>query len=283
MAHQFDATLKDILAPNPEDFVAVFGLPRLHPMVSLNVDLSAISAATDVAIGFGDPLQEVADLNFQSGPDPDIAARCHLYSAALHFRFGVPVRTLVILLRAKAESGDINGKLAYTSGASGVEFRYEVIRMWQQPVEPFLRGGVSALPLATLCHLPANQPVADALRGVVREIEKRLANECQHAQAARLMTAAYVLTGLRVERTELGPIYDGVRLMHESSAYELILEEGGIREAQRILLRLGKKRLGSPDETVATALKAINDLDRLEQLTDAVLSVSSWQELLAKP
>jgi hypothetical protein len=84
----FDATLKDLLAPNPDDYVPAFGLPRVHPAVSLNVDLSTISAATDVAIGFGDPLQEIADLNFQSGADPEVDARCHLYSAALHLRFG---------------------------------------------------------------------------------------------------------------------------------------------------------------------------------------------------
>ena len=53
MSHSFDATLKDMLAPDPADFVPVFGLARIEPAVALNVDLSTISAATDVAIGFG--------------------------------------------------------------------------------------------------------------------------------------------------------------------------------------------------------------------------------------
>lgn len=253
-------------------------------MVSLNVDLSTISAATDVAIGFGDPLQEVADLNFQSGPDPDIAARCHLYNAALHFRFGVPVRTLVILLRAKAEAGDINGKLAYTSGASGVEFRYEVIRMWQQPVEPFLRGGVQLLPLATLCQLPTDRSLSDFLRETVHEIDRRLAAECEHAKAVRLMTAAYVLTGLRVRRENLGPLFDGVRVMHqESVAWDYYLEEGEINGAHRLLLRLGQRRFGQPDEATIAALKEIREIDHLDRLFDAVLDAFSWQELLATP
>ena len=67
MSHPFDATLKELLAPNPDDFVPVFGLPRLQPAVVLNVDLSTLSAATDVAIGFGEPVREIVDLNFQSG------------------------------------------------------------------------------------------------------------------------------------------------------------------------------------------------------------------------
>src|ERR1700730_14975302 len=128
MSLPFDATVKEILAPQPEDFVPAFGLPTTRPAVRLNVDLSTLSAATDVAIGFGDPLQEIADLNFQSGPDAEVAKRCHLYSAALDVRFGVPVRTILILLRPKADADGIDGKLAYTSGASGVEFRYEVVR-----------------------------------------------------------------------------------------------------------------------------------------------------------
>ena len=177
MSHPFDATLKEILAPNPVDFVPVFGLPRLQPAVTLNVDLSTLSAATDVAIGFGEPLQEIADLNFQSGPDPGVAARCLLYSAALRFRFGVAVRTILILLRPKADDAGIQGFLSYLSGASGVEFRYEVVRMWQQPVELFLRGGLSLLPLAPLCQLPSDRPLTDVLRDVVREIDRRLAQE----------------------------------------------------------------------------------------------------------
>lgn len=279
----FDATLKEILSPDPVELLPAFGLPRRQPAVCLNVDLSTLTAATDVAFGFGDPLADIVDLNFQSGPDPNVDKRLHLYSAALHFRFGVPVRTILVLLRPKAEVQGIDGKLAYTSGASGVEFRYEVVRMWQQPVATFLHGGLSLLPLAPLCELPADQPLRDALRNVVREIDRRLAGECDHAQAARLMTAAFILTGLRVQRDLLDTIYDGVRVMHDSSAFELILEEGAIKEAQRILLRQGQKRLGPASEEVAASLKKVKDLDRLDRLADAILSATSWQELLATP
>lgn len=283
MSLPFDATVKELLAPEPEDFVPAFGLPRIQPAVRLNVDLSTISAATDVAIGFGEPLQEIVDLNFQSGPDPNIDKRCLLYSAVLHFRFDVPIRTILVLLRPKADAAGIDGKLAYASGASGVEFRYDVVRMWEQPVERFLHGGLSLLPLAPLCQLPEDQPLTDSLRVVVREIDRRLAEECEPAQAARLMTAAYILTGLRIHRDKLGLIYDGVKVMHESSAYELILEEGAIKNAHRTLQLQGKQRFGTPTEDTVAALKAIKDLDRLERLTVAVLDAESWEELLDTP
>ena len=65
MSLPFDAALKDLLAPCPEDFAPVFQFPAIAPAQVLNVDLSTLSAATDVAFGFGDPLQEIVDLNFE--------------------------------------------------------------------------------------------------------------------------------------------------------------------------------------------------------------------------
>jgi hypothetical protein len=182
MSLPFDATLKEIVAPHPEEFAVVFRLPQVQPATALNIDLSTLSAATDVAIGFGEPLQEIADINFQSGPDADVASRCHLYSAALHFRYQIPVRTILVLLRPKADAREIEGKLTYAAGQSSVEFRYEVVRMWRQPLEPFLQGGVNLLPLAPLCKLPDDQPLDEALRGVVLEINRRLAEECDQAR-----------------------------------------------------------------------------------------------------
>jgi predicted transposase YdaD len=231
------------------------------------------------------------DLNFQSGPDPALAARLHLYSAAFHLRYRVPVRSVLVLLRPKAEAGDLTGNLTYVAGGKRVAFEYDVVRMWQQPLEPFLHGGLGLLPLAPLCRMPQGQPLADALREVVCEVDRRLAQEADHAQAVRLMTAAFILTGLRVAKATLAHIYDGVRIMHESTAYDMILEEGrveGLREGElrsgrRLLLRLGGKRFGPADAATEAALTSIQDLDRLERMAEAVLSATSWQELLATP
>jgi hypothetical protein len=60
-----------------------------------------------VAFGFGAPVQEVVDLNFQSGPDARIPARLHLYNAAFHLRYQVPVRSVLVLLRPKADANDL--------------------------------------------------------------------------------------------------------------------------------------------------------------------------------
>ena len=198
----FDATLKSIVAGRPGDFATVFGLPSNEPVVSVNVDVWTISAATDVALAYGEPARLIVDLNFQTGPDPALPRRLHLYNAALHERHNVAIRSILVLLRPKADAANLTGSLAYGEGRSRVEFGYEVIRLWQQPVESYLHAGLAALPLATLCQMPAGQPLSDALSEVVQEINRRLDQEATHAEAAKLMTAAYILTGLRVKKTD---------------------------------------------------------------------------------
>jgi hypothetical protein len=155
--------------------------------------------------------------------------------------------------------------------------------MWQQAVEPFLHGGVGLLPLAALCRMPEEKPLAEALHGVVREIDRRLIQECEHPQAVRLMTAAFILTGLRVKKEELASIYEGVRVMHESTAYDMAVEEGCVKANHRLLLKLGRKLLGPPDPSVESALTSIQDVERLERMAEAILTVKSWEELLSTP
>jgi hypothetical protein len=46
------------------------------------------------------------------------------------------------------------------------------------------------------------------------------------------------------------------------------------------LLRLGRKKFGPPDERTEAAIAMIADLDRLHDLLDRILDVSSWDESL---
>ena len=49
----FDATLKDMVARHLADFAELLHLPGPPPAGVLNVDLSTVSAATDLAVGTG--------------------------------------------------------------------------------------------------------------------------------------------------------------------------------------------------------------------------------------
>ena len=75
--------------------------------------------------------------------------------------------------------------------------------------------------------------------------------------------------------------------MHESSTYQAIIEEGrtkGLIEGlQGTLLRLGRIRFGRPTKATTTALNGITDPDRLQRMTERLLTVTSWRELLETP
>jgi hypothetical protein len=147
------------------------------------------------------------------------------------------------------------------------------------------------LPLAPLCQLPHGRPLEPWLRDLVQQIDRRLHAEADEAEAKRLVTGAYILTGLRVPRETANDIFRGVARMEESSTYQYILElgeqkgvhKGEIKRAHHVLLHLGGRRFGPPTAADEAALLAITDLERLDRLTDAVLTAASWHELLATP
>lgn len=71
--------------------------------------------------------------------------------------------------------------------------------------------------------------------------------------------------------------------MHESTGYDMAGEEGRIEATHRVLLKLGRKLLGPPDPSVELALTSIQDVERLERMAEAILTVKSWQDLLSTP
>jgi len=99
------------------------------------------------------------------------------------------------------------------------------------------------------------------------------------------MTAAYVLTALRVRKENVPKIYEGVRIMHQSTAWDQIEEEGIVKGEMSAILKFARKRFGEPDAEILAALNGIQDRERvermLERMTDVKATVRSWKALLA--
>jgi hypothetical protein len=278
----FDATLKDLVQTHTHDIAAAFGLEDPQPVSVLNVDLSTVTAATDIVLGFGDPLQWLVDLNFQSSRAEDLLARVMLYNALLYHRFRVPVHSLVVLLRQEAQNPTQGRRLSYQvrPRRGKMDFSFEILPLWRRPVRQLLGGGLGTLPLAPLGRLPTGVPVAEALPGVIRRIEGRLTREATPEEANRLLTASFVLTGLRLSRDEAVHLFRGVRAMRESTTYQYILDEGRIEEARAMLLRQGRIRFGPPGEQAEAVLAGISDLDRLRRMGERLVQAGTWQEVL---
>jgi predicted transposase YdaD len=120
---------------------------------------------------------------------------------------------------------------------------------------------------------------------VISRLEDRINQEASPEQRPILMTAAYVLSGLRVTKERAKEMFKGVRAMRDSTTYQGILEEGREEgradEARKILLRQGHKRFGQALPEIKSALEALTDLERMERMSEALLDAGTWQELLS--
>jgi len=283
----FDATLKDLARDGPEDFLIAFDKRPDGPVALLNVDLSTVSRAADFVVGIGDPRKEVTHIDFQASADADKHRDVLVYNALLHQKLRVPVHSIVVLLRPQATHYNLTGTVAYEPrpGRGKMNFGYEIVPLWERPAAQLLAGPLGTLPLAPLGQLPEGASLEEGLATVIQRLVERVWSEATPEKAKLLLTASYILTGLRVHRDVALNLFRGVRAMRESDTYLAILDEGRdegrLEEAKKWLLELGREQLGPPDESVTAAITALMDLERLGRMRSRLLKVGSWQELLA--
>jgi predicted transposase YdaD len=287
MSKRFDATPKGLLEIHPVDWPAFLGVVARTVEV-VDADVSTVTAATDkVLLVRADEGDRIQHFDFQSGPDASVPRRTHAYSALLEERHGLPVDSVVVLLRPEANLRAIN--VVYRQRLPGsrrpyLHFRYRMIRVWELPTETVLRAGISVLPLAPISAVGQNE-----LPAVIAQMKRRLEAETDPRVAAELWTATKVLLGLRYQAAFVERLLQGIRAIKESTTYQAILEEGRQEgrqeerpaEARRVLLRVGEDRFGTgPTAEQRAVIQAITDPDRLEELVIRAGHVASWAELL---
>jgi hypothetical protein len=285
MAMTFDATLKDMGRDNPHGFLAAFDRPATVPVKLLNVDLSTVTTAADLVLGIGEPVEEVVHLDFQSSAAAWKHADLMVYNALLFAHYHVPVHTVIILLRPEAAHANLSGDVRYAPrpGRGSMDFVYEVVRLWQRPVDELLSADVGVAQLAVLGRLAEGPPLEEALSAVAQRVVERISREAPPDQAKKLLTDALLLTGLRVRRDVAARIFRGVRIMQESDTYLMILDEGEAKHAKKAIVFMGEERLGPPGESVKAQLDSIADLDRLDRMLRRAVKAASWQEIVDTP
>ena len=209
MSKQYDATLKDMAGLDPAHFLAEVDAPPTLPVRLLNVDLSTVTAATDIAFGLGDPLQEVVHVDAQAGANADKHHDLLAYNSLLHRQYRVPVHSVLLLLRRQALHSNQTGNIHYAArpGRSKMDFTYEQIRLWERPIEALLASGLITLPLAPLCRLPEGMSLEEGMRWVLTQVVERLQREGDPRWVPRLLMATFVLSGLRWTANKCSPFF----------------------------------------------------------------------------
>ena len=282
MSKPFDAVAKTLIEMNPKDWVDYLGVKAEHVEV-VDADIATVTANADKVIRVKSRKPWLINVEFLSWSDPDIATSCLDYSVLLTRKHKMLVHTVLVLLHRGANRRDITGLLERNlNGKRYLVFEYDIIRVWETPVESILTGKLATLALAPLADFPASQLVS-----VLKRMEDRIEREATLKQAEELRTDAYIFAGLRFSAKILEGIVRGAaKQMKNSSTYQLILNEGreeGREDATRdLLLRFAARRLGSPKLEVQAMLETITDVKVLEYLFDSLESVETWDDLLAK-
>jgi predicted transposase YdaD len=249
-----------------------------------------VSGATDKLFRVHDEPEYFLHLDFEAGHfHAELPLRLRLYNSVFEYRHQRVVLSVPVLLSPEADSPRWNGLLqrGLPDEAPVSTLRYEVIRVWQIPVEPLLTGGTGTLALAPISNVAAGD-----VRHVIRRIKERLSGPRAPRRAADLWAAVYVLLGLRYSDEFAHALFEEVLGMEQSATYQAIVRrgreegreegraEGRAEEALRLLLLQGEGKFGPPDVATRAALEATTDLAQLEALVLRLMSAGSWQDLL---
>jgi predicted transposase YdaD len=284
--NRFDVSAKELVWDDPGAWLDRLGIGPAGPVEVIDSDITALTAAADKVIRVRGPEPYLVNIELQSSHQMDLAETIWFRQAALFHRHRMPVLTVLVLLRREANSPSLTGsfEINMPDGWLTNRYNYRVVRLWAEDPSPYLTAGVNLVPLAPLAN------VAEVELPRLVELMAARINSESRPRSAKLWTATYLLMGLCYSEELISRLLEGVQDMQESTTYQAILREGRnegltegrIKEARRLLLRQGTKRLGEPDAASAAALEAIQDIDRLEVLHDRAFDpgIRDWTELL---
>jgi predicted transposase YdaD len=280
MSKPYDAGTKFLIEHYLADWLELSERRSTNPTAVIDADLSTVTAAADKVLRVEDPVPWLLHLELQSGRDDELSSRVQWYNALLEYRHKLRVHSLVVLLRKEADASNLTGvfQSAFAGEPPYRTFRFQVARVWQLPVESLLHAGLGLLPLA-----PLSDDAAGHLPEVVAQINQRIEAEATDRQTkGTLWTATDILMGLRYERKLIDHILQKVFAMKESVTYQAIVEEGEVKGIRETLLLLGGKKFGPPDKSVIAALAKIDNIAKLKAMTERILDVENWQELITE-
>lgn len=288
MSKPFDATTKHLIEGHPKDWLNYLGLP-VRSVTVIDADVSTVTADADKVLRVEADPPYIAHFDLQADYNPRMNERFMVYNVLLGYQHDILVRTIIFLLRPAADGPLMRAPLQrqFPAETPYLQFGFRVVRVWEQPVQTFLQGGLGTLPLA-----PISDVTPEAVPSVIRQMEQRMEAEAPN-DAGELWASTYILMGLRYPPEFAGRLLKEIAKrfglkMKESSTYQEIKNEGRVEgqsegrtaEARAVLLRLGSKRFGAPTTPVQAAIDALDQIETLDLLIDRILDVESWAELL---
>jgi predicted transposase/invertase (TIGR01784 family) len=265
----FDNTCKFLAENFSEDFASwllgeSIAMTQLSPS---ELSLEPIRADSLILLSSED---FILHIEFQVEPDPTMPFRMADYRLRLYRRFPHKrVRQVVIYLTRSAS------EYVYQTAFEipGTRHEFEVIRLWEQPTQPFLES-TGLLPLAVLTQ------TADTAQ-TLRQVATRVDSIPEMRTQSNVAASAGILAGLLLERDFINRVLRK-DIMQQSVIYQDILQEGeqrGRTEGERsLVLRQLARRVGTLPAEAEAQVQALT-LPQLEALGEALLDFTGLDDL----
>jgi predicted transposase/invertase (TIGR01784 family) len=267
-----DNISKFLIEQYPNDFATwLLGQPinltRLDP-TELNVE--PIRADSVMLLQSADLILHT---EFQTLPDETMPFRMVDYYVRLRRKF--PDREILqVVIYLKPTNSDLVRQTRYQTNVMTHEFR--VIRLWEEPVEIFLRTP-GLLPYAVLSQAEDKEQILQQVVGELEQIED--VRQQSNLTAATSILAGLQLTPETIRRLMWSPV------MRESSMYQSILQEGraegraeGLQQERALVLKLLTRKVGSLSPELQVRISGLS-IERLEALGEALLDFESIKDL----
>ena len=297
MFKPFDVLMKSLVEESPAAWLRFAGANAIAAelledidILALDTDLATVTTSCDKVFRITFPFPKLIHLEFESD-GKNVPKRVHRYHVLIDYKYDLPVQSVVFLLRKEADRPDITGVVERfrEDGSRYLYFEYDVIRIWQIPLEEILTGDIAILPLAPVSSVPKSQ-----IKQVLRRMEERVREELSPEDQSLFWTNTFLVMGLRYDQDLSRKLLEGAIGMTNSTTYMSIIEEGKeigreigkaegeVRGLKIAVLRIGEKRLGAPSVEIKAQLESIISPEKIQDLTDRILFVDTWAELLSK-
>lgn len=249
MSHEFDSTLNRVIDLRADDWAAFLaaraGVPP-GPATAVDTRLS-VAAQADKAFRIDGPEAVLVHLEMESWSHLGVPATLKWYNDVLTHTHRLPVYSVLLLLRRKAVASDQTGihEVRGIGGRLIHQFHYTVVRLWEETVDGLLAGGPGLTPLALL-----TDEAADDLEGTFGRMEQELRQPPVPSNVAgELLSAAFVLGGLRYDDDRMVALFQRLNMtLEDSTTYQWLvrkgLQQGRAEEAHGLLARQCRKKFG---------------------------------------
>ena len=215
----------------------------------------------------------VLHVEFQTRPDVAIPFRMLDYRVRVYRRFPAKTMRQVVIYLRQSQS-DLVQQSSFE--LENTQHRFEVIRLWEQPVEAFLTVP-GLLPFAVLGQTDNREA---ALRQVAERLEMLPAGSSQSS----LVAATSILSGLVLQGEVIRQILRS-ETMQESVIYQEIKAEGvqeglleGLQRERRLISRQLRRKIGVIPEAEQRQIDRLT-AEQIESLGEALLDFDSLEAL----